>query len=151
VPKNFAAGHRRRGGTVLGFPEVAMHKYAIQLTVADERGRGAVRLDAQGGVLLGKGVDEHEQMVFGEATSRCRSWRLRVAQEGAKSRKGRRFAALLDAARWLALTGRREAVTSPRCCDALPSDTVLPEMSRRSLPHGPAPGLWPAPGLFLGL
>ena len=66
VPKNFAQDIVV-AAEVLG-EEVAMHKYAIQLTVADERDGALSGSTLKEACSWGKVSTTHEQMVYGEAT-----------------------------------------------------------------------------------
>ncbi len=67
VPKNFAQDVVV-AGEVLGF-EVPMHKYAIQITVADERDGGLSGSTLREACSWGKVDTVFEQMVYGEATT----------------------------------------------------------------------------------
>ena len=66
VPKNFAQDIVV-AAEVLG-KEVAMHKYAVQLTVADERDGALSGSTLKEASSWGKVSTTHEQMVYGEAT-----------------------------------------------------------------------------------
>jgi deoxyhypusine synthase len=66
VPKNFAQDIVV-AADILGI-EVPMHKYAIQVTVADERDGGLSGSTLQEAHSWGKLGQGHEQMVFSEAT-----------------------------------------------------------------------------------
>jgi deoxyhypusine synthase len=75
VPKNFAQDivvaaellAERKGGQARG--DVAMHKYAVQMTVADVRDGACSSSTLQEAASWGKVSTVHEQMVFAEATS----------------------------------------------------------------------------------
>jgi deoxyhypusine synthase len=66
VPKNFAQDVSV-GADILG-SEAGMHKYAIQITVADVRDGGLSGSTLREAHSWGKVDDEYEQMVFSEAT-----------------------------------------------------------------------------------
>jgi deoxyhypusine synthase len=66
VPKNFAQDIVV-AAEVLG-KDVAMHKYAVQITVADERDGALSGSTLKEACSWGKVSTQHEQMVFGEAT-----------------------------------------------------------------------------------
>lgn len=66
VPKNFAQDIVA-GADVLGH-DVPMHRYAVQLTVADERDGALSGSTLKEACSWGKVSTENEQMVFGEAT-----------------------------------------------------------------------------------
>ena len=94
VPKNFAQDIVV-AADVLGFGEVAMHKYAVQLTVADERDGALSGSTLKEACSWGKVATSHEQMVYGEATVTLPlvagyAWHKKAA----KSRKPRRFGQL---------------------------------------------------------
>ena len=96
VPKNFAQDIVV-AADVLGYPDVAMHKYAVQLTVADERDGALSGSTLKEACSWGKVSTSHEQMVFGEATVTLPlvagyAWHKKAS----KGRKARRFASLLD-------------------------------------------------------
>jgi len=75
VPKNFAQDIvvaaellvERRGGAARG--EVGMHKYAVQMTVADSRDGALSGSTLREACSWGKVDIVHEQMVFGELTA----------------------------------------------------------------------------------
>ena len=75
VPKNFAQDivvaaellAERKGGKARG--DIGMHKYAIQLTVADSRDGALSGSTLREACSWGKVDVVHEQMVFGEITS----------------------------------------------------------------------------------
>ena len=97
VPKNFAQDIVV-AADVLGV-DVGMHKYAVQITVADERDGALSGSTLKEASSWGKVSTSFEQMVFGEATVFLPliagySWHKKAA----KGRKGRRFAQLLDEA-----------------------------------------------------
>jgi deoxyhypusine synthase len=66
VPKNFAQD-TTVAAEILG-PDVGMHKYAIQVTVADERDGGLSGSTLKEAHSWGKVDNTYEQMVFSEAT-----------------------------------------------------------------------------------
>ncbi|MDX2128100.1 MAG: deoxyhypusine synthase [Chloroherpetonaceae bacterium] len=67
VPKNFTQDIVV-AAEVLGYEDVAMHKYAVQLTVADERDGALSGSTLKEASSWGKVDTTYEQMVFGEAT-----------------------------------------------------------------------------------
>jgi deoxyhypusine synthase len=67
VPKNFTQDIVV-AAEVLGYDDVAMHKYAVQLTVADERDGALSGSTLKEASSWGKVDTAFEQMVFGEAT-----------------------------------------------------------------------------------
>jgi deoxyhypusine synthase len=67
VPKNFVQD-TVVAAEVLGMEDVPMHKYAIQLTVADERDGALSGSTLKEASSWGKVSLNYEQMVFGEAT-----------------------------------------------------------------------------------
>jgi deoxyhypusine synthase len=67
VPKNFTQDIVV-AAEVLGYEDVSMHKYAIQLTVADERDGALSGSTLKEASSWGKVDTAFEQMVFGEAT-----------------------------------------------------------------------------------
>jgi deoxyhypusine synthase len=67
VPKNFTQDIVV-AAEVLGYENVSMHKYAIQLTVADERDGALSGSTLKEASSWGKVDTAYEQMVFGEAT-----------------------------------------------------------------------------------
>ncbi|MEK6702172.1 MAG: deoxyhypusine synthase family protein, partial [Planctomycetota bacterium] len=81
VPKNFAQDivvaaellHERKGGkggaALRAANEVGMHKYAIQMTVADSRDGALSGSTLREACSWGKVDIVHEQMVFGELTA----------------------------------------------------------------------------------
>ncbi len=98
VPKNFAQDivvaaellGARRGGAARG--NIAMHKYAIQLTVADSRDGALSGSTLREACSWGKVDMVHEQMVFGELTALFPVLASDAYHRGAwKGRKGRRF------------------------------------------------------------
>lgn len=68
VPKNFAQDITVAADIVESGKEAAMHKYAIQITVADERDGGLSGSTLQEAHSWGKVESNFEQMVFAEAT-----------------------------------------------------------------------------------
>ncbi|HET7512483.1 MAG TPA: deoxyhypusine synthase, partial [Chthoniobacterales bacterium] len=95
VPKNFAQD-TVVAGDYLGF-DVGMHKYAVQVTVADDRdgalsGSTLKEANSWGKVDLGA-----EQMVYAEATTAVPLIAGYAYHKGSwKNRKARRYADLLD-------------------------------------------------------
>ncbi|MDE2491476.1 MAG: deoxyhypusine synthase, partial [Elusimicrobia bacterium] len=67
VPKNFAQD-ATVGGEMLGFYDVPMHKYAVQITVADERDGALSGSTLREACSWGKVDVVDEQMVYSEAT-----------------------------------------------------------------------------------
>ncbi|KER09115.1 MAG: deoxyhypusine synthase [[Candidatus Thermochlorobacteriaceae] bacterium GBChlB] len=67
VPKNFTQDIVV-AAEVLGYEDVSMHKYAVQLTVADERDGALSGSTLKEASSWGKVDTAYEQMVFGEAT-----------------------------------------------------------------------------------
>ena len=91
VPKNFAQDVVV-AAEVLGH-EVAMHKYAVQLTVADERDGALSGSTLKEACSWGKVDTAFEQMVFGEATINFPLVAAYAWHKGAhKDRKPKRFA-----------------------------------------------------------
>ncbi len=96
VPKNFAQDIVV-AAEVLGYRDVSMHTYAIQITVADERDGALSGSTLKEASSWGKVDTAHEQMVFAEATIALpliagyayhkRNW---------EGRKSKNFNALLD-------------------------------------------------------
>lgn len=95
VPKNFAQDATVAAG-ILG-KRAKMHKYAIQITVADERDGGLSGSTLKEAHSWGKVDQGNEQMVFSEATI---AFPLLVSyayhREGWKGRKDKNFNLLLD-------------------------------------------------------
>ncbi|MFH2201895.1 MAG: deoxyhypusine synthase [Elusimicrobiota bacterium] len=95
VPKNFAQD-AAVGAEMLG-RDTRMHKYAIQITVADERDGALSGSTLREACSWGKVDTVHEQMVFSEATM---SFPLLAAyafhKKNWKKRKGFRWNALLN-------------------------------------------------------
>jgi deoxyhypusine synthase len=105
VPKNFAQDivvaaellNKRRGGKARG--DITMHKYAVQLTVADSRDGALSGSTLREACSWGKVDVVHEQMVFGELSALfplLASDAYHRAQW--KGRKGFRFADLFEEA-----------------------------------------------------
>src|SRR5690606_39308108 len=67
VPKN-SAQDIVVAADVLGAPHAAMHKYAVQITVADERDGALSGSTLKEASSWGKVSMTYEQMVYGEAT-----------------------------------------------------------------------------------
>jgi deoxyhypusine synthase len=96
VPKNFAQD-TVVCAEILGHDDVEVHKYAVQITVADVRDGACSSSTLQEAASWGKVSTAMEQMVFAEATSvlpllasdawHCGAWR---------NREKRRFARLFD-------------------------------------------------------
>ena len=97
VPKNFAQDIVV-AADVLGV-DVGMHKYAVQITVADERDGALSGSTLKEASSWGKVSTSFEQMVYGEATV---SFPLIAGyayhRKAHKGRKPRRFAQMLDSA-----------------------------------------------------
>jgi deoxyhypusine synthase len=97
VPKNFAQDIVV-AADILG-ANAAMHKYAVQITVADERDGALSGSTLKEASSWGKVSTSFEQMVFGEATVFLPliagyAWHKKAA----KGRRGRRFAQMLGEA-----------------------------------------------------
>ncbi|MCC6669471.1 MAG: deoxyhypusine synthase [Planctomycetes bacterium] len=96
VPKNFAQDIVV-AADVLGYENVAMHKYAVQITVADERDGALSGSTLKEASSWGKVSTAHEQMVFGEATVILPLVAgYAYHKQAAEGRKQRRFNKLLD-------------------------------------------------------
>ena len=97
VPKNFAQDIVV-AADILG-TEASMHKYAVQITVADERDGALSGSTLKEASSWGKVSTSQEQMVYGEATV---FFPLIAGyayhKKAAKGRKGRRYAQMLDQA-----------------------------------------------------
>jgi deoxyhypusine synthase len=102
VPKNFAQDivvaaellSERKGGRARG--DVSMHKYAVQMTVADSRDGALSGSTLREACSWGKVDTVHEQMVFGELSALFPILASDAYHRGAwKKRKGFRFADLL--------------------------------------------------------
>jgi deoxyhypusine synthase len=97
VPKNFAQDIVV-AAEVLG-KDVAMHKYAIQLTVADERDGALSGSTLKEACSWGKVDITYEQMVYGEATVTFPLLAGYAYHKGSwRSRQERRFGRMLDEA-----------------------------------------------------
>jgi deoxyhypusine synthase len=107
VPKNFAQDivvaaelldeHRLKGGTGQARGGVSMHKYAVQLTVADSRDGALSGSTLREACSWGKVDVVHEQMVFGELTALFPLLASDAYHRGAwKKRKAFRFADLFE-------------------------------------------------------
>jgi deoxyhypusine synthase len=103
VPKNFAQDivvaaellNERKGGSARG--EVAMHKYAIQMTVADSRDGALSGSTLREACSWGKVDVVYEQMVFGELTAMFPLLASDAYHRNAwKKRKARKFADLFE-------------------------------------------------------
>lgn len=95
VPKNFAQDVTV-AAEILG-REVNMHKYAIQITVADERDGGLSGSTLKEAHSWGKVDEGSEQMVFSEATIALPLLASYAYHKGNwKNREGKRFNKLLD-------------------------------------------------------
>jgi deoxyhypusine synthase len=106
VPKNFAQDivvaaelldeHRLKGGTGQARGGVSMHKYAIQMTVADSRDGALSGSTLREACSWGKVDVVYEQMVFGELTALLPLLASDAYHRGNwKKRKARKFADLL--------------------------------------------------------
>lgn len=102
VPKNFAQDivvaaellNEAKGGVARG--DIAMHKYALQFTVADSRDGALSGSTLREACSWGKVDVVHEQMVFGEASSLFPLMVSDAYHRGSfKARKGRKFADML--------------------------------------------------------
>lgn len=98
VPKNFAQD-TVVCAEILGHEDVEMHKYAVQITVADVRDGACSSSTLQEAASWGKVSTVHEQMVFAEATSVAPlivsdAWH----RGGWKKRKARNWASLFESA-----------------------------------------------------
>ncbi len=103
VPKNFAQDivvaaellHERKGGKARG--EIGMHKYAVQITVADPRDGALSGSTLREACSWGKVDVVHERMVFGEVSSLFPLLASDAYHRGAwKARKGFKFADLFE-------------------------------------------------------
>ncbi|MBL8963554.1 MAG: deoxyhypusine synthase [Phycisphaerae bacterium] len=103
VPKNFAQDIvvaaellvERRGGKARG--DISMHKYAVQLTVADSRDGALSGSTLREACSWGKVDVVHEQMVFGEISSLFPLMASDAYHRKAwKSRKGFKFADMFE-------------------------------------------------------
>src|ERR1044072_2277489 len=96
VPKNF--DHDTVvGAEILGHDDVEVHKYAVQITVADVRDGACSSSTLQEAASWGKVSTAMEQMVFAEATSVLPLLASDAWHRGAwKNREKRRFAKLFD-------------------------------------------------------
>jgi deoxyhypusine synthase len=101
VPKNFAQDivvaaellSERKGGKARG--DIGMHKYAIQMTVADSRDGALSGSTLREACSWGKVDVVHEQMVFGELSALLPVLASDAYHRGAwKKRKGFKFADL---------------------------------------------------------
>src|SRR5437763_3474257 len=96
VPKNFAQD-TVVCAEILGHEDVEMHKYAVQITVADVRDGACSSSTLQEAVSWGKVDTVQEQMVFAEATSVLPLLASDAWHRGAwRNREKRRFAQLFD-------------------------------------------------------
>jgi deoxyhypusine synthase len=96
VPKNFAQD-TVVCAEILGHDDVEMHKYAVQITVADVRDGACSSSTLQEACSWGKVDTAQEQMVFAEATSVLPLLASDAWHRGAwRNRKKRRFAKLFD-------------------------------------------------------
>jgi deoxyhypusine synthase len=103
VPKNFAQDivvaaellNERKGGKARG--DIGMHKYAVQLTVADSRDGALSGSTLREACSWGKVDVVHEQMVFGEISSLLPILASDAYHRGAwRKRKGFKFADLFE-------------------------------------------------------
>ncbi len=96
VPKNFAQD-TVVCAEILGHDDVEVHKYAVQITVADVRDGACSSSTLQEAASWGKVSTALEQMVFAEATSVLPLLASDAWHRGAwKNREKRRFAKLFD-------------------------------------------------------
>ncbi|MBE7492482.1 MAG: deoxyhypusine synthase [Planctomycetes bacterium] len=101
VPKNFVQD-TVVSAEVLGMHDCPMHKYAVQLTVADERDGALSGSTLKEASSWGKVDLAFEQMVFGEATVTFPLLAGAVYARGAhKGRKGREFATWFDGPKFI--------------------------------------------------
>jgi deoxyhypusine synthase len=103
VPKNFAQDivvaaellNERKGGKARG--DIGMHKYAIQMTVADSRDGALSGSTLREACSWGKVDVVHEQMVFGELSALFPILASDAYHRGSwKGRKGFKFADLFE-------------------------------------------------------
>ena len=103
VPKNFAQDivvaaellNERKGGKARG--DIGMHKYAVQMTVADSRDGALSGSTLRDACSWGKVDVVHEQMVFGELSALFPILASDAYHRGAwKGRKGFKFADLFE-------------------------------------------------------
>ena len=96
VPKNFAQD-TVVCAEILGHEDVEVHKYAVQITVADVRDGACSSSTLQEAASWGKVSTAQEQMVFAEATSVLPLLASDAWHRGAwRTREKRRFAQLFD-------------------------------------------------------
>lgn len=96
VPKNFAQD-TVVCAEILGVEDVEMHKYAVQITVADSRDGACSSSTLKEACSWGKVDVAYEQMVYAEATSVIPLLASDAWHRGAwKGREARRFAKLFD-------------------------------------------------------
>ncbi len=96
VPKNFAQDIVVCA-EILGHEDVEVHKYAVQITVADVRDGACSSSTLQEAASWGKVSTAMEQMVFAEATSVLPLLASDAYHRGAwKTREKRRFAKMFD-------------------------------------------------------
>jgi deoxyhypusine synthase len=121
VPKNFAQDivvaaellAERKGGQARG--DVSMHKYAVQMTVADSRDGALSGSTLREACSWGKVDVVHEQMVFGELTALFPILASDAYHRGQwKGRKGFRFAELFEKAAKPTATKGRKTVGATR-------------------------------------
>ena len=95
VPKNFAQD-TVVGAEVLGF-DVPVHKYAVQITVADVRDGACSSSTLKEASSWGKVTTVHEQMVYAEATMAVPILAAHAYRTGHwKARKARQFSTMFD-------------------------------------------------------
>ena len=93
TPKNFAQDIVVAAEMLETDKEVDMHRYAVQITVADERDGALSGSTLQEACSWGKVDRQHEQMVFGEATVALPLIAgFAYRSDATKARKGRRLA-----------------------------------------------------------
>lgn len=106
VPKNFTQD-TVVAAEVLGMEDIPMHKYAIQLTVADERDGALSGSTLKEASSWGKVSLNYEQMVFGEATITLPLLAGAVYHRGAhKARKAREMSLYFEGDKFL---GKKKA------------------------------------------
>ena len=95
VPKNFAQDVTVAADIITN--KAAMHKYAIQITVADERDGGLSGSTLKEAHSWGKVDQDFEQMVFSEATIAAPLIASYAYHKGSwKNRKEKNFNKILD-------------------------------------------------------
>jgi deoxyhypusine synthase len=112
VPKNFTQDIVV-AAEVLGMEDIPMHKYAVQLTVADERDGALSGSTLKEASSWGKVDLTYEQMVYGEATVTFPLLAGAVYARGAhKERKARELAKYFDGADFVNKSRKRKRAES---------------------------------------